>query len=159
LSTRLFSITGYIHLYRSLLRFGNMSVNDAKELVYWLNTANIDSYSKAYPNIPIYQSSPFVFCRRLDEDERPYRTEVQLYKALEALKASIDFTAIISEQREAVQQMKCVMSNLEFNFFKVFDTEIDSALTIYGQCRNHLIPFEDEPSVCLFDDWLYLPTA
>jgi len=159
MSIRLFSLKGYVHLYRSLLRFSKMSVNDAKELVYWLNTANIDSYSKAYPDLVLFQSSPLVFCKRLDGNERPYRTEVQLYKALETLWRNIDIDVLMSEQREAIQQMKCVMSNLEFDFYKVFDMEIDSPITVYGQCRKHLIPFEDEPSVCMFDEWLYLPTA
>jgi len=159
MSIRLFSITGYAHLYRSLLRFGKMNINEAKEFIYRLNTANIDTYANAYPDILLFQSSPVTFCQRLSGNERPYRTEVQFYKSLETLKNNINFDVLVSHQREAVQKMNCIMSNLEFSFYKVFDTEIDSAITVYGQCRKHLIPYEDEPSVCMFNEWIYLPSA
>ena len=36
---------------------------------------------------------------------RPYRTEVQLYKSLLALKRSIDRDCIVTSQREALQKM------------------------------------------------------
>jgi len=159
MSIKLFSITGYTYLYRSLLRFGKLNVNEAKELVYWLNTANLDSYGNAHPDRVLFQSAPFMFFRKLDENQRPYRTEVQLYKSLESLKNNINFDVLIGHQREAVQKMNCIMSNLEFNFYKVFDMEIDCWLTVYRECRNHLIPYEDEPSVCMFNEWLYLPSA
>ena len=159
MSAKLFSIVGYAHLYRSLLRFGKMNINEAKEFIYCLNTANIDTYNNTYPDVLLFQSSPVKFCERLSGNERPYRTEVQLYKSLETLKNNIDFDVLINIQREAVQNMNRIMSNLEFNFYKVFDTEIDSAVTVYGQCRKHLIPYEDEPSVCMFNEWLYLPSA
>ena len=43
------------------------------------------------------------FCGRLDvQDCRPYRTEVQLYKSLLALKRGIDFDCIITSQRETL---------------------------------------------------------
>ena len=159
MSIRLFSIPGYVHLYRSLLRFSKLGVDDARQLVYWLNTANLDSYHQLYPDIALAEMTPFYFNQRLDGGERPYRTEIQLYKALETLNRGIRYDAIISQQREAVQQMKCIMSNLAFNFYKAFGKEIDSPITVYRQCRNHLIPHEDEPSVCLYEDWIYLPTA
>ena len=159
MAIKLFSIIGYAHLYRSLLRFEKMNINEAKELVYCLNTANLDTYGNAYPDVSLFPSSPVTFCQKLSGNERPYRTEVQLYKSLETLKSNINFDLLISRQREAVQKMTCIMSNLEFNFYKVFDTEIDSPITVYPQCRNHLIPYENEPSVCMFNEWLYLPSA
>ena len=30
---------------------------------------------------------------------------------------------------------------------------------IYGECTYRLVPREDEPSVCLMHDWIYLPSA
>lgn len=32
------------------------------------------------------------------------------------------------------------MGNLEFDFHKVFGVKIDNPITVYKQCRNHLIP-------------------
>ena len=38
------SIPGYVHLYRSLLRFYDMPENEVREMLYLLNTANLDSF-------------------------------------------------------------------------------------------------------------------
>ena len=38
------SIPGYVHLYRSLLRFYDMPENEVREMLYLLNTANLDCY-------------------------------------------------------------------------------------------------------------------
>ena len=37
--------------------------------------------------------------------------------------------------------------------------EIEDKRTVYGECTYRLVPREDEPSVCLMHDWIYLPTA
>ena len=34
--------------------------------------------------------------------------------------------------------------------------EIEDKRTVYGECTYHLVPREDEPSVCLMHDWIYL---
>ena len=39
---KIVSIPGYVHLYRSLLRFYHSSENEIKEMLYVLNTANLD---------------------------------------------------------------------------------------------------------------------
>lgn len=76
-------IPGYIHLYRSLLRFCDRPSAELKEMLYLLNTANLDSYSFYHPDAQITESGPVAFCRWLDRRyARPYRTEVQLYKAM-----------------------------------------------------------------------------
>ena len=114
------SIPGYVHLYRSLLRFYDMPET---------------------------------------KDCRPYRTEVQLYKSLLFLKRSIDRDLIVSAQREALQTLRCIISNLEYRFYKAYGMEIEDKRTVYGECTYRLVPREDEPSVCLMHDWIYLPTA
>ena len=61
------------------------------------------------------ESGPVAFCGWLDHRyARPYRTEVQLYKSLLALKRSIDRDCIVTSQREALQMLRCVISNLEY---------------------------------------------
>ena len=37
--------------------------------------------------------------------------------------------------------------------------EIEDKRTVYGECTYRLVPWEDEPSVCLMHDWIYLPSA
>ena len=156
----LFSIPGYVHLYRSLLRFYDMPSGELKELLYLLNTANLDSFGHHHPERCFYESGPVAFCNRLEQDHyRPYRTEVQLYKSLLALKRGIDRDCIVTAQREALQSLRCITGNIEYRFFKAYVMEIEDKRTVFGACAFRLAPREDEPSVCLMHDWIYLPTA
>jgi len=157
---QIFSIAGYSHLYRSLLRFCNMSTNEAKSLVYRLNTANLDSARYNTPGIYAAESTPYTFSSAIERFEcRPYRTEVQLYKSLCALDKNIMHTAITDEQKEALAQLLCIISNVEYRFYKTFGVEIYDELTVYSECAFGLMPREDEPSVCMMNDWLLLPSA
>lgn len=60
---------------------------------------------------------------------------------------------------EALQTLRCIISNLEYRFYKAYGMEIEDKRTVYGECTYRLVPREDEPSVCLMHDWIYLPTA
>ena len=84
---------------------------------------------------------------------------LQLYKSLLFLKRSIDRDLIVSAQREALQTLRCIISNLEYRFYKAYGMEIEDKRTVYGECTYRLVPREDEPSVCLMHDWIYLPSA
>ena len=118
------SIPGYVHLYRSLLRFYDMPENEVREMLYLLNTANLNCY-----------------------------------ESLLCLKRSIDRELIVTAQREALQTLRCIISNLEYRFYKAYGMEIEDKRTVYGECTYRLVPREDEPSVCLMHDWIYLPSA
>ena len=37
--------------------------------------------------------------------------------------------------------------------------EIEDKRTVYGECLYRLIPSDCEPSVCLMNDWICLPSA
>lgn len=37
--------------------------------------------------------------------------------------------------------------------------EIEDSRTIYNVCAFNLVPREDEPSVPILRDWIYLPSA
>ena len=156
----LFSLSGYAHLYRSMLRFYDMPSGRLKEMLYMLNTANLDSYRYYNPHARVAESGPVAFNGWLEDPSfRPYRTEVQLYKALLALKRGIDYEVIITAQREALQALRCVISNIEYRFYKAYGMEIDDKRTVYADCTFWLVPRDDEPSVCLMHDWIYLPSA
>ena len=144
----------------AILRFYDMPENEVREMLYLLNTANLDCYEYYHPDRSVIQSGPVAFCGWLEtKDCRPYRTEVQLYKSLLFLKRSIDRDLIVSAQREALQTLRCIISNLEYRFYKAYGMEIEDKRTVYGECTYRLVPREDEPSVCLMHDWIYLPTA
>lgn len=153
-----FSIPGYVHLYRSLIRFCKLSEIEAKELCYLWNTANLDSIRYAMPDEILIESEPYIFFRCMGKmQRRPYRTEVQLYKALAALRHNILYDALTGEQHEALIRLRCIMRDLDYYFFKAYGVDIDDKYTVYAECRFHLLPYEDEPSVCTAREWLTLP--
>lgn len=116
------TLPGYVHLYRSLLRFYEMPENEVREMLYLLNTANLECYEYYHPGRVIVESGPVAFCGWLEKKGyRPYRTEVQLYKSLLFLKRSIDRELIVTSQREALQTL---------NFL--------SFLTLNANCSHHL---------------------
>lgn len=137
-----------------------MPENEVREMLYLLNTANLNCYEYYHPERAVVQSGPVAFSGWLEtKDCRPYRTEVQLYKSLLCLKRSIDRELIVTAQREALQTLRCIISNLEYRFYKAYGMEIEDKRTVYGECTYRLVPREDEPSVCLMHDWIYLPSA
>ena len=142
--------TGFAHLYRSLLRFAHIEPAEARKLVYLLNTANIDANRYERPGRPVHEMSEALFFKYLDNTyARPYRTEVQLFKSLEALCDAIRWSAITDEQRDAVHRLYTIMDTLGWHFHKAFGVDIDDSLTVYSQCRRHLVPDASEPCVCL----------
>jgi hypothetical protein len=159
MSTVCFTLTGFSHLYRSLLRFCRVSSHEAKELVYYLNTANMDSQRYALPGLPLLEASPLEFDRSMERYKRPYRTEVQFYKAMEALSRNIHREAITADQLSALLKMRCIMREVESAFYKCFDMDISDKRTVYTACAGLLVPEETEPSVCLMEDWLALTSA
>jgi len=144
-----FSLLGYAHLYRSLLRFLEIDTMQAKYLVYILNISNLDSYSSQNPNLHISEISKSSFYQYLDKEVRPYYTEVQLYKSLYALWHNIDSNCLIAEQREAILQLNCIMENLSYHFYESYGVEIDSIQTVYKDCCYGLVPRSNEPMTCL----------
>lgn len=106
------------------------------------------------------ESGPVAFCGWLDQRyARPYRTEVQLYKSLLALKRSINRDCIVTSQREALQMLRCVISNLEYRFYKAYNMEFEDKRTVYSECAFRLLPWEVKPGVRLMYGWLYLLTV
>lgn len=135
------SIPGYVHLYRSLLRFYDMPENEIREMLYLLNTANLDCYEYYHPERELALSGPVAFCHWLETmDCRPYRTEVQLYKSLLFLQHSVDRDLIVTSQREALQTLKCIISNIEYRFYKAYEMEIEDKRTVYGECTYRAGP-------------------
>ena len=96
------SIPGYVHLVPLPFAVLRHAGKEVREMLYLLNTANLNCYEYYHPERVVIQSGPVAFCGWLEtKDCRPYRTEVQLYKSLLFLKRSIDRDLIVSAQREA----------------------------------------------------------
>ena len=79
------SIPGYVHLYRSLLRFYDTPENEVREMLYLLNTANLDCYEYYHPVRSVIQSGPVAFCGNERLPPLPHRgTALQIAAVFEA---------------------------------------------------------------------------
>ena len=47
----------------------------------------------------------------------------------------------------------------KYRFYKACGMENEDKRTVYADCVYRLVPKEDELSVCLTHDWIYLPSA
>ncbi len=148
-----FSIRGYCHLYRSMLRFLPVEPFEAAALVFKLNTANIDTCLAGNPGRAYRELSESDFVARLRESAaKPYFTEVQLYKSLEAVLDNIRWEDITESQRDAVCRTVSLMRTLESRFEMTHGCEIDGPETVYSRCRFDLMPGDDAPTACMADD-------
>ena len=141
-----FSLKGYRRLYRSLLRYANISMFEAKSLLYLLNIANIDTCRYYQSNADYKEMNIDDFFLSLNQQAMPYKTLVQTYKALEALEYNIHRSAITDAEKEALERLNTLLNNLEREFYERFKTEIDSLDTTYGTCNFHLTPYSEPNS-------------
>lgn len=144
-----FTLQGYRHLYRSLLRFTDLTPIRAKELIYHLNTANLDSYSLHFPENRRTESKQGTFEKLLGYSARPYKTEIQLYKAITAILENVDHYCLTEEQKEAIRCIRAIAHTINHRFSQAFDLDIEDRLTSYRLCSKNLIPRANEPSTCL----------
>jgi hypothetical protein len=150
-----YTVSGYARFYRSLLRFRRMmSVAEALKLTYRLYAAAIESQRlKAFGGF-LKEVSEAEFCERITRaDARPYRTEIQLYRAMESLLCKIDVSKVKIICVKAVMEMIFIMEDIELSFCGAFDMEIDDGRTVYNLCAKSLVPRADEPGLCLLKDW------
>lgn len=158
-----FTMTGYAHFYRSILRFGRgIDSEEAAELTYLLYTAVLDSYRNKKPGARIEECGPEEFYGNLAKTERrPYRTIVQFYRAAEAVALALVplSDALNLAQINAFLRLNGMLDNVEMRFDMAFNMDIDDPRTVYGECVSRLAPRRDEPGLCLMEDWINLPTA
>lgn len=147
---RRFTVAGYAHLYRSLMRFCRMRSGEASSFVSQLRAANVDSYCRAFPLTCVEVPAMDDFCF---EDKRPYFTEVQLYKALQVLEVNICWRGLSRGQKENVRKLRCVIKDIAEQFWKAYGVEIEDECTVYADCASSLEPGGKEPCVCLREHW------
>ena len=62
------------------------------------------------------------------------------------IRDSIDRDLIVSAQREALQTLRCIISNLEYRFYKAYGMEIEDKRTVYGAVSyTHLDVYKRQP--------------
>ena len=158
MNIKLFTVSGFTRFYRSLLRFNrNMERDYALKLTYNLYTSVKDICRMKKPDVSITEYSEADFYAILQKSSKPpYKTIVQMYRAMEALfyavapevknlslKQSKDFLAVLN-----------MMDDMELRFRGLFNVKIDNERTVYSMCAGSLTPRRDEPGLCLMRDWI-----
>ena len=150
-----FTIKGYARFYRSLPRF-YQEIDDAYALkfMYSLHLAANSAYRRKNPDkgITEYTEKDF-YPLILEKDVKPYRTEVQLYRALELLKESLSGDGLNDSQTTLISDLINLMLDLESRFYKAFGIAITDKRTVYSLCEKSLVANNDEPRVCLRSEW------
>ena len=138
-------LTGYRHMYRSLLRFFGMSKPDALGLLYPLYIGNLDTCQ--YEDIPITitELTPDGFYSLTGPYARPYHTEIQLYRSMNGLLHNIEREATIQSTRNAIKQFRGMADDLERRFENTYECDITDPKTTYRDCWNRLIVRDKEP--------------
>ena len=157
MNIRNFTVPGFARFYRSLLRFNrDMEVDYALRLTYSFYTAVNDAYLYRNPNASIVKYNEYDFYEILQKTgKKPYKTIVQLYRALESLYLGLSsaLDALKFKQLSDYMTISLMMDDMEIRFHKAFNVEIDDDRTVYSMCARSLIPRRDEPGLCLMQDW------
>ncbi|MDL2238106.1 hypothetical protein LJC56_09830 [Christensenellaceae bacterium OttesenSCG-928-K19] len=156
-----FSIGGFVHFYRSLIRFNHtMSGDKAAEFTWRLYTANLASSQSKTPDKDTGIGWDAFLHSINKSTRRPYHTVVQLYRAMEALALNIDVKAddLSFSQLCTFVDMLHMMDDIELRFYRAFNMRIDDGRTIYSECPRSITPSADEPRLCLMRDWASLDT-
>ena len=140
-----FTPAAYGYLYNSLIRLYGMHAVNAACLTYMLYTANMDSCTVRFGRCFYPEVDPITFAFIIRRNGRSYRTEVQFYKAVQALLRSINRGCLTSPQINTVQILKGVERQIERHFCRVYGVDIEDDVTVYRLCRAHLIPDKNEP--------------
>ena len=103
-----FNLDELASIYKSLILLENMPCDEAMELIYYLNCANIDTMRYRHGSC-LHPSSPQRFYREVNRRGWLFRTSVMLARAVEGLLDNISITPLIAEQRLAVHKALAIV--------------------------------------------------
>lgn len=122
----LLNISDYSRLYHGLTRLHAMERSRCLEMLYLLNTANLDTV-RHMEHRSVSECSPRKFMELVTESPVPRCTMISLYARLERLESNIRWFSITEEQREACLQLKMVMDSLNKRYRAKYGVDIDDA--------------------------------
>ena len=145
-----FTPAGYIRFAHSLIRFCDMREAEALVFINLCARANYNAHRAAPP----HEQAGVIRGISWDgwEDGKPYHTEVQFYKAMQALAENMQGGLQSPLHQEAAAHLQALMNDISGQFFHAYGFDIEDTRTVYGLCESALEP-EAEPAVCLLDDW------
>lgn len=147
---RYIPISGYLHFYRSLLLYTPIRPHAACQMLYDLYTGNLDTCQGMKVRIFSPELTFSEFCRLLlCTQARPYRTPIQLYRAMEDIFRNVRNPFITTDSRKSLQRLRTLSMELAFRFEQIYDMDIADPRTCYARCRPRLTSYLDEPFSCI----------
>ncbi len=124
---RCFTLKELAVIHKSLIKLCGMPDHKAMELLYHLNTANIDTLRHLY-GLRLHSGGPIRFCYEIGGRGYPYPTIAQLAKALENLLENIVISALTAEQRLAVRRAEAIADGIHDRLEELDDALLDALL-------------------------------
>lgn len=147
---RYIPVSGYLHFYRSLLLYTSIRPHAACQMLYDLYTGNLDTCQGMKVRIFSPELTFSEFCRLLLRTQaRPYRTPIQLYRAMEDIFRNVRNPFITTDSRKSLQRLRTLSMELAFRFEQIYDMDIADPRTCYARCRPRLTSYSDEPFSCI----------
>lgn len=143
-----FQPTGFSRLAHSFSRFCDMNRTQALVLVNRCARANFDAFQAVPPDDRT--GKPEGLSLSLWDEAKPYQTEVQLYKSMQALLANISGETDV--QRETAVHLRALCNDLNEHCWNSYGLDIEDERTVYALCGDTLEP-DDEPACVLLEDW------
>lgn len=144
-----FTPAGFSRFTLSLSRFCGMNRNEALVLTNLCARANFDAFRAAAPGErrgEIRGLASF----SLWNDGKPYQTEVQLYKAIQALLPNMEGGE--HADTEAAAHLRALQNDLNEHCWNSYGLDMEDERTVYALCEPTLEP-EAEPACVLLEDW------
>lgn len=143
-----FTPTGFSRFAHSLSRFCGMSRPEALTFANQCAHANVDAFRAAPPDERAGEITGLSIS--LWDEAKPYQSEVQLYKAIQALTANIGGET--GSEQERTSHLRALLNDLNECCWNSYGLDIEDERTVYALCESTLEP-ETEPPVCLLEDW------
>lgn len=143
-----FTPAGFSRLAHSFSRFCGMNRTQALVLTNQCARANFDAFRAAPPDDRT--GKPEGLSISLWDEAKPYQTEVQLYKAMQALLANIGGETDV--QRETAAHLRALCNDINEHCWNSYGLDIEDDLTVYTLCGDTLEP-DGEPACVLLEDW------
>lgn len=143
-----FTPAGFSRFSHSLSRFCGMNRTEALTFANRCARANFDAFRTAPPDDRA--GRPEGLSLSLWDEAKPYQTEVQLYKSMQALLANIGGETDV--QRETAAHLRALCNDLNEHCWNSYGLDIEDGRTVYALCGDTLEP-ADEPACVLLKDW------
>lgn len=141
-----FTPTGFSRFAHSLSRFCGMSRPEALTFANQCAHANFDAFRVALPEERMGEIKGL----SLWDEAKPYQTEVQLFKAIQALLGNIGGET--DSEQESAAHLRALLNDLNEHCWNSYGLDIEDERTVYALCESTLEP-NTEPPVCLVEDW------